>query len=268
MRLLRNPSLVAGFVMVGGVVALAAMGPLLAPHSPSAIIDAPYMPTGPQTLLGSDNLGRDVLSRFLWGGANLVWMAFGATFIALTLGAAVGISAAYFKGWADEVLMRVVDLKMAFPSLVFVLLFVTMLGTSLPLLVLLCGLSLMPGAARVLRGAALAVVDKDFVQWARSVELPAHRILFREILPNITSPLLVETGLRLMWSISLLAGLSYLGYGIQPPTSDWGLMIYENRNALRVQPLAVVCPILAIAVFAIGGNLIAEGFARAFRQTR
>lgn len=256
-----------GLAMIGGVVSLAAFGPYFAPYSPSELVSVPYEPPGADVLLGADALGRDVLSRFLYGGQNLVWMAVAATLLGIGVGTTIGISAAFFRGMVDGLLMRFVDLKLAFPSVVFALLFVTMLGPSKVLLVFLVGISQAPSVARVIRGASLSVVGRDYIQWARAVGLPTWHILFREVLPNVASPLLVELGLRLMWSISLLAGLSFLGYGIQPPNADWGLMVNESRNALTIQPWAALAPICAIAILSVGGNLFAEGMARAIGRT-
>lgn len=256
-----------GLFMIGIVLIVAFIGPLFAPYSPSELVSVPYDPPGPDQLLGADALGRDVLSRFLNGGQNLVWMAIVATLSGISLGTMVGISSAYFKGFLDGLLMRMVDINLAFPSVVFALLFVTMFGPSKLLLVVLVGLSQAPSVARVIRGASLSVVERDYIQWARAVGLPTHYIILNEILPNVASPLLVELGLRLMWSISLLAGLSFLGYGIQPPEADWGLMVNESRNALTIQPWAVLAPIAAIAILSIGGNMFAEGMARSIGRT-
>ncbi|MFJ6328008.1 MULTISPECIES: ABC transporter permease [unclassified Rhizobium] len=266
-RGLKSSRSLLGLGLIGGIVALAILGPILAPYTPSELVGIPYDGPGSDNLLGTDSLGRDVLSRFLYGGRNLVWMAITATLLGLSIGTAIGMVSAYFRGTADEILMRLVDIQLAFPSVVFALLFVTMLGPSPVLLVILVGASQAPSVARITRGAALAVVERDYVQWARAVGLPTRKILVSEILPNITSPLLVELGLRLMWSISLLAGLSFLGFGIQPPNADWGLMVNESRNALTIQPWAVLAPIVAIATLSIGGNMFAEGMSRAIGLT-
>lgn len=266
-RLLRSGRVQIGLSIMLSVVALAILGPFLAPYGPTELVGMPFDVPQPDFLLGTDALGRDVLSRFLWGGRSLVWMSLTATFIALSLATALGLSAAYFKGWVDELIMRIIDLKLAFPTVVMALLFVTMFGTGKLLLVVLVGISLTPTGARVIRGSALSVVGREFVQHAQSIGVPSHRILLREVLPNITSPLLVEVGLRLMWAISALAGLNFLGYGIQSPEADWGLMINENRNALSIQPWAVLAPIAAIAAFTIAGNIFAEGIARVVGRT-
>lgn len=266
-RIARNRLAQIGMVLMALVAALSFLGPFLAPYTPSEFVGAPYSMPVAGTPLGTDNLGRDVLSRVMNGGQNLVWMAFCATLLGLSLGTAMGLSAAYFRGRTELILMRIVELKLAFPSIVFSLMVVTMFGPGKILLTILVGLSQAPSVARVMRGVAMGVVRQDFVQWARSTGMPAWRVLCSEVLPNTTSPLLVEFGLRMMWSISLLAGLSFLGYGIQPPAADWGLMVNENRNALAVQPWAVIAPIGLIALFSIGCNLFAEGVTRAIGRT-
>jgi peptide/nickel transport system permease protein len=266
-RALRTWRTRIGLGLMIGVVLLAFLGPLMAPYGASEMLSTPFEAPSSEFRLGTDALGRDVLSRFLAGGRSLVWMSLIATGFGVSFGAMLGLMSAYFKGLTDTVIMRLVDIKMAFPSVVFTLLIVTMFGPGKPLLVFLVGLSQVPGVARVIRGAAMAVVEREYVQYAQAIGLSSRRILFREILPNVATPLLVEVGLRLMWSISLMAGLSFLGYGIQAPAADWGLMINENRNALSVQPWAVIVPICAIAVFTIGGNIFADGIARAIGRT-
>lgn len=256
-----------GLGLMGAVVLVALLGPWLAPHGASEIVGTPYAGPGSGHLLGTDNGGQDVLSRLLRGGRTLVWMSLAAAFLAVAAGTAIGLFGAFVKGRADGALMRFLDVLLAFPSIVLVLLFVSVLGPRPWLLVLLVAVSQMPSIARVMRGAAMPVVERDYVQWCRSVGMRTSRILVREVLPNVASPLFVELGLRLMWCISLLAGLSYLGYGLQPPAADWGLMVNENRNALAIQPWSVLAPIFAIGLFTVGGNLLAEGMARSIART-
>jgi peptide/nickel transport system permease protein len=246
------------------MVLIALLGPLIAPHSPDAFVSAPNSPAGQNGLLfGADSLGRDVWSRFLHGGSSVLGMSVAATLIGVGLGLVVGLTAAYLGGVTDEVLMRISDVFMAFPQIVLALLLVTAFGPSVGLIILIVGVSTAPRVARVIRGAALQVVERDFVKAAEAVGEPRRRIIFGELLPNVTSPLLVEVGLRLTYSIGLIAALNFLGDGIQPPTADWGVMINENRLAVSVQPWGVVLPVLAIALLTIGTNLLTDGFARA-----
>jgi peptide/nickel transport system permease protein len=246
------------------MVLIALLGPLIAPHNPDAFVSAPNSPAGQNGLLfGSDSLGRDVWSRFLHGGGSVLGMSVAATLIGVGLGLVVGLTAAYLGGVTDEVLMRISDVFMAFPQIVLALLLVTAFGPSVGLIILIVGVSTAPRVARVIRGAALQVVERDFVKAAEAVGEPRRRIIFGELLPNVTSPLLVEVGLRLTYSIGLIAALNFLGDGIQPPAADWGVMINENRLAVSVQPWGVLLPVLAIALLTIGTNLLTDGFARA-----
>jgi peptide/nickel transport system permease protein len=252
-----------GLALVVLVVALALIGPLLAPHSPTAFVAPPFAPPSAVAVFGTDNLGRDVLSRFLCGGMSILGLSLAATVIGLGAGIAVGLIAAYARGAADEVLMRLMDVLLAFPQIVFVLLLVAGLGPQLWLIVLTVGLTHMPRVARVARGAALDVVGRDFVRAAEALGETRTRILAAEVLPNMSSPLLVEFGLRLTYSIGLIAAVSFLGFGLQPPAADWGLMINENRIGITLQPWAVVLPIAAIGLLTVGMNLITDGIARA-----
>lgn len=245
------------------MVLVALVGPLLAPHSPDAFVTAPNGPGTSQALFGGDALGRDVWSRFLHGGTSVLGMSVGATAIGVGLGLVIGLTAAYIGGITDEVLMRISDVFMAFPQIVLALLLVTAFGPSVPLIILIVGISTSPRVARVIRGAALQVVERDFVKAAEAVGEPRRRIIFGELLPNVTSPLLVEVGLRLTYSIGLIAALNFIGDGIQPPAADWGVMINENRLSVSVQPWGVLLPIIAIALLTIGTNLLTDAFARA-----
>jgi peptide/nickel transport system permease protein len=252
-----------GVALVLLLIGIALFGPFLAPYSPDEFADVPV--AGPSDLarLGTDSLGRDVLSRFLWGGRSILSLSIAATVIGLALGALVGLIAAYSRGRLDDVLMRLMDVILAFPSIVLALVAVATVGPKLWLLVLVVGLTTMPRVARVTRGASLEIVERDYVHAAEAMGESRLKILSGEILPNITSPLMVEASLRLTYSIGLIAGLSFLGFGLQPPAADWGLMINENRQALTVQPWGVVMPVLAIVVLTIGTSLIGDGLARA-----
>ncbi|OJU68175.1 MAG: peptide ABC transporter permease [Rhizobiales bacterium 63-7] len=243
------------------VILLAVIGPFVAPYEPSAFVGKPFLKPSADFLLGTDFRGRDVLSRLLGGGIPVVWMSFASASVGMVLGVTVGLVAAYSRGWIDQVLMRIMDVFLSIPLIIFVLLFVSLIGTGEWLIVLLVGVAHMPQVARVTRGVAADIVSREFVEFAEALSVPRWKILFGEILPNITTPLLVEFGIRIVWSISGIAALSVMGYGIQPPNADWGLMINENRGRIASRPLAVVSPALCIALFAFGINMIAEGIA-------
>jgi peptide/nickel transport system permease protein len=252
-----------GLLIVLVLVAIAVFGPLIAPHSPTQFVGAPNSQPGPHLLFGADALGRDVWSRFLHGGLSVLGLSVASTIVGVGVGLVVGLTAAYSGGVLDEVLMRIADVFMAFPQIVLALLLVTAFGPKVWLIVLTVGISHAPRVARVIRGAAVQVVERDFIKAAEAVGEPRRRIIFGELLPNVTSPLLVELGLRLTYSIGLIAGINFLGLGLQPPTSDWGLMVNENRLALTFQPWGVLLPIIAIALLTIGTNLLTDAFARA-----
>lgn len=259
-----------GVAVVVLLVATAVLGPLVAPYAPddpvqkAGIFALPFEPPSSEAKLGTDSIGRDVLSRFLWGGRSVLALTALSTALGAVLGIAVGLLAAYSRGMLDEVLMRGMDVVLAFPQLVFALVLVATVGPLLWLLVLAVGITTMPRVARVTRGAAQEVVERDFVRAAESIGVPRRRILFGEILPNITSPLVVEVSLRVTFNIAVIAALSFLGFGLQPPAADWGLMVNENRQGLLTgEPWGVVMPVIAIGLLTIGTSLIGDGFARA-----
>jgi peptide/nickel transport system permease protein len=252
-----------GLAIVGVLVLVALAGPLVAPYSPTEFVGIPNNPPSDDAIFGTDALGRDVLSRFLYGGRTVLWLSAAATLLGVTLGVVVGLVAAYVRNWLDDVLMRANDVLLAFPQIIFVLLAVSAIGPKLWLIVLTVGLTHAPRVARVIRGAALEIVERDFVKSAEVVGEARWRIVFAEVLPNVTSPLLVELGLRMTYSIGLVAGISFLGFGLQPPDADWGLMINENRLSLTVQPWAVVLPVIAIGLLTVGTNLVTDGLSRA-----
>ncbi|MGR6091517.1 ABC transporter permease [Brevibacterium sp. CSND-B09] len=257
-----------GLIITVVVVALALCGPLLLPwatgNTATEFVTKPFSPYG---LFGSDNLGRDVFSRFLAGGVTLIVYGVLATALGMVVGAIIGMLAAYVGGTFDAVIMRLNDVILAIPQLVFALLAITVLGPQGWVLVTVIGLTHAPRIARVARSATLGVITEDYIKAAEMYAMPRWKVLIRELLPNITGPLSVEAGLRLTYSIGYIASLSFLGLGLQPPAADWGLMINENRIALSIQPWGVLLPVVAIALLTIGTNLLADSFARATAST-
>ena len=267
-RYLAERGTIIGIVITGLVLLVALIGPLVAPHGPTDIVAAPFAPPSGDLPLGADYLGRDVLSRVLAGGLTLLWMSLAAAIIGVGVGALIGLSAGYGRKGADFALMRPLEIIQSLPQVVLVLLFVSMLGPKLWLIVVLVAVAWLSPAARLARGLTLEVASKEYVEAAEVLGIPRRRILFREILPNLTTPLLIELGIRITFSIGLIAAVSFLGFGVQAPNTDWGLMINENRTGLAIQPYAVVLPILCIAVFTIGTNLITEGIARTMARVQ
>jgi peptide/nickel transport system permease protein len=252
-----------GLVLIVLLVGIALIGPYFAPHPPTDFVGSTYAPPSADARLGTDYLGQDVLSRFLWGGRSVLALAFAATLIGLSTGILIGLVAAYSRGRLDDVLMRAMDVVLAFPQIALALVAIATVGPKLWLVVLVVGFTHTPRVARVTRGAALQVVERDFIRSAEAMGDSRLRIMFGDLLPNITSPLLVEAGLRMTYSITLIAALSFLGFGVQPPSADWGLMINENRQGLTLNPWGVVAPVMAIAFLTIGTNLVADGLSRA-----
>lgn len=251
-----------GLALLGFVVAVAVIGPFVAPHSSTATIVSPFAAPSAQAPLGGDQLGRDVLSRVLDGGWVLLVMAAVATILGTGLGAACGIAAAYLRGFWDGAIMRTVDVILAFPQLVFALLLVSIVGPKVWLIVLAVGFSHAPQVARVMRSAALDVSERDFVKANEVLGVKRRKIMTKEILPNLVSPLMVESGLRVTYSIVIIAGLSFLGFGQAPPAANWGVMINENRAGLQLNPWAVVIPAVLIALLTIGTNTFTDAVAR------
>ncbi len=259
---LRTPRGAIGLGLASLVVLLAVVGPAIAPYSSTDLLTLTFAKPSGQFPLGSDFLGRDVLSRVLDGGWVLLLMAVAATALGVIAGAIGGISAAYLRGWRDGLIMRTVDVILAFPQLVFALLLVSVLGPKLWLIVLAVGLSHAPAVARVLRSATLDISERDYVKAVELQGMRARKVMAKEILPNLISPLMVETGLRLTYSIVIMAGLSFLGFGQQPPTANWGTMINENRIGLGLNPWAVIVPAALIALLTIGTNTFTDAVAR------
>jgi peptide/nickel transport system permease protein len=259
-----------GAVVVALLIAVALVGPVVAPYAPDAPVEKngvfalPFETPSSEAKLGTDSIGRDVLSRFLWGGRSVLALTLLSTALGAVLGISVGLLAAYSRGLLDEIVMRAMDVVLAFPQLVFALVVVATVGPRLWLMVLAVGITTMPRVARVSRGAAVEVVERDYVRAAEAIGVPRRKILFGEILPNITSPLVVEVSLRVTFNIAVIAALSFLGFGLQPPAADWGLMVNENRQGLLTgEPWGVVMPVIAIGLLTIGTSLIGDGFARA-----
>jgi peptide/nickel transport system permease protein len=263
----QSPRARVGYVLLGVVVLLAVLGPVLAPHSPRDFVGQPFASPSADAWLGTDYLGQDVLSRVLWGGWSVLWMSVAATTLGFLVGVCFGLIAAWSRPAVDDLVMGAADVILAFPQIVLALLFVSMLGPHLYLIVAFVALSHAPRVARLTRGVALDVKHREFVEAAQIAGARRARVAIAEVLPNLTTPLLVEYGTRLTWSIGLIAAISFLGFGIQPPHADWGLMLNENRNGLVLQPWAVLAPVVCIAVFAVAANLIAEGLGRALART-
>jgi len=257
-RIGRQRRLVTGGVITLVIVLMAIFGPLFAPFGENEIVGKPYTYEG--SFLGTDYLGQDVWSRVLYGGATILINSLLATALGMVLGIIIGVVAAYAGGWLDEVIMRLNDVALAFPQILLALLVLTAVDQpSWWVIVLLVGASHAPRVARLARGVALGIVSRDYVVAAEALGESRLRVIMAEVLPNMNAPLLAEAGLRLTYSIGLIAGIGFLGFASNPSAADWGYMINENRLALLVQPWGVLAPVIIIGVFTIGTNLMADG---------
>lgn len=258
----------AGLALTFLVVAVALIGPFVAPESETGFVGVPNVADAPGTVFGTDYLGRDVWSRFLYGGVSVLWLSVLCTVVGVGVGLLLALLAGYTRTWLDEVLMRATDVLLAFPAIVLALLFLAIFQPQPWTVILTVAAGHAPRVARVMRAAVLEVAGRDYVRSAESMGLRRWSIRLGELLPNVTGPLMVETGLRLTYSIALVAGLGFLGLsGLEADQADWGLMINENRVAFTVQPWAVLLPVFAIGLLTVGTNLVADGIARASAGT-
>ncbi|CAN5187657.1 ABC transporter permease [soil metagenome] len=245
------------------VVAVTFLGPLVAGGSPTEPTTIPFAAPGNGSgLLGGDVLGRDVLTRVLYGGTRLLLLALAATVLAVIIGAITGVVAAYRGGVIDTTIMRVVDVLLGVPQLVLALLLLSMLGPQNWLVILAVAITQAPQVARVMHAAAQNVCEQDYVKAVANWGVPPRTVIRRHVMPSLLTPLTVETGLRLSYSIVMIAGLSFIGLGAPPPDPDWGVMINENRLAMAANPWGVLAPAILLAALAVGVNTFADAVAR------
>ena len=248
-----------GFVLV--LVAIAVIGPWVAPYASDEFVAIPNSKPGGGAIFGTDYLGQDVWSRFLYGGRDILVMAVVSTGIGLVVGTVIGLVAAYARNALDDVLMRGMDVIMAFPQIMLALVAVSLVGAKTWVIILAIALTTAPRVARVARGASQPVVERDFIAATESMGLARSQILTRELFPNILGPMMVETSLRLTYSIGVIAALAFLGLTSDPNGPNWGTMIKQNQIALATQPWGALLPILAIALLTMGTGLIGDGIA-------
>lgn len=247
-----------GLVITALFLIAAIFAPWLAPYGLTEIVGGVWEPMSSQFLLGTDNLGRDLLSRMIYGARTTIFIAAMATALSFTLGSVLGLLAAVVGGWFDQLLSRFVDLLMSIPTLIFALVVLSVLPGNLITLILVMGILDATRVYRLARSVAVDINVMDFVEAAKLRGEGRWWIVFREILPNALSPLVAELGLRFIFQVLFLSALSFLGLGIQPPEADWGGMVKENKDGIIFGIPAALIPAAAISILAISVNLIAD----------
>ncbi|MFV0472991.1 MAG: ABC transporter permease [Pikeienuella sp.] len=254
------PTALFGVAALGVVALLALFAPLIAPYGEREVIAGAFEPWSSQFPLGTDNLGRDMLSRLIWGARNTISMALLTTAIAFVVGAATGLLAGTVGGWADRFLAWVVDVIMAMPSLILALLLLSIFGTSTLILIGIIATIEATRVFRLSRAVAMNISVMEYLDAARLRGESTASILWREVLPNAAAPLVAEFGLRFCFVFLFISSLSFLGLGIQPPTADWGSMVRDNATLITYGDVTPLLPAAAIALVTVSVNLVVDWF--------
>jgi peptide/nickel transport system permease protein len=251
-------SALIGMAVTGAFFLAAILAPVIAPYGMAEIAGDVWEPMSSKFWLGTDAIGRDLLTRMIYGGRTTIWIATLATILAFSLGSILGFTAAVMGGWLDQILSRLNDLIMAIPSLIFALVVLTVMPVTTTTLILVMGFLDSTRVFRLSRAVAVDITVMDYVEAARLRGEGWGWIIFREILPNALSPLVAELGLRFIFAVLFISTLSFLGLGVQPPLADWGGIVKENKEGLVYGIPAALVPAVAIAALAISVNLVAD----------
>lgn len=263
-KLARRPLALVGMLLVLLHLVAAVSAPWWIPHDATSLVGPALEAPGAEFPLGTDELGRDFLSRVAMGGRVAMAVALCAGLIAALGGALIGLLAAYHRGWVDDSISRLVELKLAIPSILFVALFVTGFGQSVGVLIVVIAVIKMMGAIRTVRAAGMQLMQQGFVKAAQLRGESAASVIGRELLPNVADLVLVEFALRSSSALLLVSALSFLGLGLSPPTPDWGLMIHAGLSAIHSEPWLILIPALCVSTLVVGLNFATEGLADAF----
>lgn len=259
-RLVRNRLAQVGTLIVACLLLASFLAPWLAPYDPLKIdLIATYQSPSSRHLFGTDELGRDIVSRVLYGSRTSLLIAVVGVFIALGLGLIIGPVSGYFGGLLDRLLMRLVDILSAFPSIILAILIISIAGTGIASTMVAIGVSSVPTFARLARGSTISLRNEDFVLAAQAVGATNARLLRTHIVPNLMTPLIVQSTLRLSTMVLTAAGLSFIGLGVQPPNPELGTMMSEARSALRSAPHAIMFPGIVLMLIVLGFNIFGDG---------
>jgi peptide/nickel transport system permease protein len=261
-RALKSAPLTAwfGLLVIAFYAILAIFAPFIAPHAQSAVVGNQYELWSAEFPFGTDQLGRDMLSRLIYGARNTIGIAVLTTLVSFCIGGVLGLLASIIGGWTDQVLGRAVDILMAIPQLIFALMLLSIVGSSIPNLILIIAVLDSTRVFRLTRAVAMNIVVLDFVEAARLQGEKLFWIMTREILPNILPPLVAEFGLRFCFVFLTISALSFLGLGIQPPTADWGSMVRENATLIAYGDVTPLLPAGCIALLTVGVNFVVDWF--------
>jgi peptide/nickel transport system permease protein len=252
------PTAMFGVAVIVVYVLVAIFAPILAPYAEREVVGDQYMQWSAEHWLGTDNLGRDMLSRLIYGARNTLAIAFLATTLAFVIGTVCGLIAATMQGIVDQVLSRIVDVVMAIPGLIFILLLLSIFGTNIMTLVIIIAILDSTRVFRLARAVSFGIVSLDYVEAARVRGEGLLWIMRREILPNAAPPLVAEYGMRFCFVFLTIAGLSFLGLGIQPPLADWGSMVRENATLITFGDITPLLPAAAIALLTVAVNFVVD----------
>lgn len=259
-RFFRRRTAVLGALIILVLVMLGILGPSLAPYDPNdQSFPRQLQPPSARFLMGTDEFGRDILSRLIYGARIALEVGLLAVAVALIFGTFLGLVAGYFGGWADFIIMHLIDIMLAFPYLLLAMIVVAVLGPGLRNAMIAVGIVYIPQYARLVRGTVLSIRESDYVQAARAVGASDLTIMFRHVLSNSLAPIIVQSSLSVGWAIVNAAGLSFLGLGAQPPTPEWGAMLTSGREYMLQAPWITTFPGLAILLTALGFNLLGDG---------
>jgi len=247
-----------GMLVILFYAVISIFAPFIAPYGETELLGRAYEVWSDKHLLGTDNLGRDMLSRLIYGARNTIGLALSITLIAFVLGSLTGMIAAALGGWVDQVLSRIVDVLMSIPSLIFALLILSIFGTAMPYLIATIAILDATRVFRLARATAMNVAVMDYVEVARLRGEKLGWVIRKEILPNITAPLLAEFGLRFCFVFLFISALSFLGLGIQPPTADWGSMVRDNATLIAFDDITPLLPAGAIALLTVAMNFVVD----------
>ena len=247
-----------GLFFTGAYFFCAIFAAWIAPYGMAEVVGDTWEPWSSAHLLGTDTIGRDLLSRMIWGGQTTIFIATAATILSFTLGSILGFTAAVSGGWVDQLLSRTIDLIMSIPSLISALVVLSVMPVTVPMLILVMGILDATRVFRLARAVAVDITVMDYVEAARLRGEGRGWIIFREILPNALSPLVAEMGLRFIFMVLFISTLSFLGLGVQPPMADWGGIVKENKECIVYGVPAALIPAVAIATLAISVNLVAD----------